>query len=354
MTAFWDTIEQHYQKELPLVIYRKPGAVNLCCILQGNNKVYNLQDFRERGFVFAPFDSRKPAILIRPDEILEMQYTLDAKKTSDLQLFQAFNEEQKDFHINLIKKGVAKINLGSLTKVVLSRKLEVHYEGCPIALFKEILATYFSAFCYMFYHPGVGLWIGATPELLISVKAENFDTMSLAGTQINLTNKPPVWTSKELEEQSLVTNYILEELRDEVQELKISTLESVKAGSLWHLRTTISGLAENAKLEKLVKTLHPTPAVCGIPRLTAKQFILKNENYDREYYTGYLGELNFGPQKENRTELFVNLRCLQLIGNLALLYVGGGITKDSDAKKEWEETISKSSTMLSIILNTIN
>ena len=354
MTTFWDTIEQHYQKELPFVVYRKPDQVNLCSVFQKNNIIYNLSDFRERGFVFAPFDSGKPAVLIRPDKILETRYFLEEKKISAVPFLKVVNEEQKDFHINLVKKGVAKINLESLTKVVLSRKLEVHYKGCPIALFKEILATYFSAFCYMFYHPGVGLWIGATPELLLSINAENFDTMSLAGTQINLSNKPPVWTSKELEEQSLVTNYILEELKDEVQELKISTLESVKAGSLWHLRTTISGLVENAKLEKLIKTLHPTPAVCGIPKLTAKQFILKNENYDREYYTGYLGELNFGPHKENRTELFVNLRCLQLKGNLALLYVGGGITKDSDAKKEWEETISKSSTMLSILLNTIN
>ena len=92
--------------------------------------------------------------------------------------------------------------------------------------------------------------------------------------------------------------------------------------------------------------MHPTPAVCGLPREVAKIFIQQNENYKRTFYTGFLGELNIANQK---SLLFVNLRCMCIEGEIAEVYVGGGITKDSNAKKEWEETIAKSKTMKKVL-----
>ena len=49
------------------------------------------------------------------------------------------------------------------------------------------------------------------------------------------------------------------------------------------------------------------------------------------------------------TELFVNLRCMQLVKDQALIYVGGGITAGSDPENEWDETVLKSKTMSSIL-----
>ena len=45
-------------------------------------------------------------------------------------------------------------------------------------------------------------------------------------------------------------------------------------------------------LKSLVQALHPTPAVCGFPKQTVQNFIQSNEGYNREFYTGFLGELN--------------------------------------------------------------
>jgi len=112
--------------------------------------------------------------------------------------------------------------------------------------------------------------------------------------------------------------------------------------------------------------LHPTPAVCGLPKESAKQFILEHEDYNREFYTGFLGELNcettIAPRSgrrniENRayavsrtsTQLYVNLRCMQLKNQQAIIYVGGGITEGSNAESEWEETVSKSLVIKSIL-----
>ena len=131
-----------------------------------------------------------------------------------------------------------------------------------------------------------------------------------------------------------------------------------------HLRNQITGILdkEKASLKHVIQQLHPTPAVCGLPKSTAKKFILENENYNREFYTGFLGELNFkerihrNPKKrnvenmafdsvKNVSRLFVNLRCMQLLENTAKIYVGGGITKDSIPINEWTETVNKSATI---------
>jgi len=126
--------------------------------------------------------------------------------------------------------------------------------------------------------------------------------------------------------------------------LRQSNTETVKAGSLVHLRTQIKGDIEKEGLRSLVNLLHPTPAVCGMPKEKAKQFILENENYNRSYYTGYLGELNMTENKNSH--LFVNLRCMEIKNNIAEIYIGGGITKESNPEKEWEETVAKSNIML--------
>ena len=79
----------------------------------------------------------------------------------------------------------------------------------------------------------------------------------------------------------------------------------------------------------------------------SKEFILSNETYDREFYTGFLGELNY--KKDNATNLFVNLRCLKLENLNAAVFVGGGITAGSNAESEWKETQAKSRTMLNLL-----
>jgi isochorismate synthase len=78
----------------------------------------------------------------------------------------------------------------------------------------------------------------------------------------------------------------------------------------------------------VISVLHPTPAVCGLPKQEAKDFILENEG-TTEYYTGFLGELNKeGFNKDTlKSDLYVNLRCMKIKDNQAHLYMGCGITK---------------------------
>lgn len=373
---FFDRIAVQYRKNLPFVVYRKPRDTTVKAIFQSDDGLRSLENFSRTGFVFAPFDTGHPTLILSPDEMLEFSGALplahklgrtpSAPETQTNHLGLSPDTEKKEAHIRGVKKAIDEIGKGTLQKVVLSRPLNVGSNASPLDLLLKLLDRYPNAFCYLWYHPKVGLWLGATPEILLRLQNRQLTTMSLAGTQRYSGPTTPNWGNKELEEQELVTDYIVNALQDQISHLERHNTETVRAGNLLHLRTQISGDIQEGSLEGIVKALHPTPAVCGLPKENARKFIADNENYDRQYYTGFLGELNLTAEKrrsrnrrnlENQayrtrsktTTLYVNLRCMQLKNGKAYIYVGGGITKDSDPEKEWEETVAKSVTMLSIL-----
>ncbi|RLD26897.1 MAG: isochorismate synthase [Bacteroidetes bacterium] len=345
---FFESISQQYKRKLPFVAYRKRNVNTIKAILQQDFELYISKDFKENGFVFAPFDDKDNTVLIplEKSELISIEnaiselFVIPSKADKPLGSAQLISsKDNKQDHINLLQKGLEAIDSNQFQKVVLSRQETVsNSETNPISIFKNLLNIYLSAFVYIWYHPKVGLWLGATPETLLKIEENRFSTMALAGTQQYNGTFDVEWNNKEKEEQQIVTDYIVNSINGIVNDLKISEVETIRAGSLLHLQTKISGTlkTEAINFKRLLRKLHPTPAVCGLPKETAKAFILNNESCDREFYTGFLGELN-----TNHSELFVNLRCMQLKNNKAILYVGGGITKDSIPENEWNETLNK-------------
>jgi len=367
---FFYKIQDHYNNKLPFVVYRKPQASNLKGIFQKEDTVYKVENYKETGFVFAPFDDSEKSILIpleHADSLDSICSTEEAFHPNQNEI--TFKELEKENHIELIAKGIQYIDKNSFEKVVLSRKETVAVSGSKfLTFFKNLLNSYASAFVYCWYHPKIGLWLGATPETLMKIEGHQFSMMSLAGTQDYKGTLNVDWQDKEKREQQIVTDFITSNLKPLVKNIKISEVETVKAGNLVHLRTMIKASLnmDGFNLKHILSVIHPTPAVCGMPKQTTKKFILENENYNREFYTGYMGELNFeqktGPSSKLRntenqaytyykrsTQLYVNLRCMQIRNNEAYIYIGGGITKTSNPEKEWEETVSKSKVIKSIL-----
>jgi isochorismate synthase len=100
----------------------------------------------------------------------------------------------------------------------------------------------------------------------------------------------------------------------------------------------------------MLDLLHPTSAVCGMPKVPATEFILKNEGYDRDFFSGFLGPVNIqSSEGQIESHIFVNLRTMKIEKNIATLYAGCGITADSNAEKEWNETEMKTQTLGSVI-----
>jgi isochorismate synthase len=344
-----NTISTQYQQQLPFVIYRKPNEKGVSAFLMRDADLTFTTNFQEKGFVFAPFSDSEKAILFREDQadFVSEELLTSAYNFKNIEL-ESFNVS-KEKYLKTVEKAIDQIISGHLKKVVISREELVSVDNFSvIEIYEKLLLTYKNAFVYAWFHPKVGLWFGATPETLLSINGTDFRTMSLAGTQVYKEHEKAVWKSKELEEQQLVTTFIEQQLATVATNLEVEKRETIKAGNLLHLRTKVSGsLKAPASLKELIRVLHPTPAICGLPREAARNFIFENEKYDRSFYTGFLGELNLQHSKEQSktSALFVNLRCMKIKNKFASVYVGGGITRDSDAEKEWEETVLKTKTM---------
>jgi isochorismate synthase len=400
---FFKELRFQLEKGLPFVAYRKPVVPNspgvIKAFLQKDPELYSTT-YLESGFVFAPFDEKEPAILIPGEFSNYLETTFNNSETSKLSKItdpgNSENSLEKEKHIKLVQKGIDSIKNKSFKKVVLSRKEIIQIPAStklePIEIFRDLTEKYPEAFAYIWFHPKVGLWLGATPETLLEVERNRYKTMALAGTQKYEGTLDVNWGEKEKEEQQFVTDSILEDLKPISNKIEITSPYTAKAGNLLHIRTDILGTdaefrvssdsdseshisgadaefrvsTEAGNMKKLILALHPTPAVCGLPKAPAKKFILENENYNREFYTGFLGELNLkktlqrsGNRKNRENQaytsitktsaLFVNLRCMKLEVSKAVLFVGGGITKDSDPVAEWEETSNKAQTMKRVL-----
>ncbi|TYA78709.1 chorismate-binding protein [Seonamhaeicola marinus] len=370
MEDFFKRVQEHHNLKLPFVVYRKPNKSEVKAILQKSDELIFTSEFKEQGFVFSPFDNTEKSILIRlaDAEVMSIENPILDTIKADPQKQTEASATEKQRHMFLVKKGINAIKEGLFKKVVLSRKESVTLENKdPISIFKRLLGKYASAFVYCWYHPEVGLWLGATPETLVKIEGNRFSIMALAGTQVYKNTLDVVWQDKEIQEQQYVTDFVVDSLKPSAESIKVSDTTTVKAGNLLHLKTMISAqLKPTANLKDVIYAIHPTPAVCGLPKKAAKDFILKEEDYNRSFYTGFLGELNLdaitSPRSgrrniENRayaitrksTQLYVNLRCMQLVNDKANIYIGGGITESSNPEKEWEETVAKSLVMKSIL-----
>ena len=56
---FFESISEHYEKQLPFVVYCKPSSFHVHALLQKNDVLFKISDYNESGFVMAPFDFRK-------------------------------------------------------------------------------------------------------------------------------------------------------------------------------------------------------------------------------------------------------------------------------------------------------
>jgi isochorismate synthase len=260
----------------------------------------------------------------------------------------------------LVRKGIEKIEENIFQKVVLSRKKELSFENniSITEAFKKLCKKYPNAFISAVYLPEFNsIWMGASPELLVSLNADGlFKTMSLAGTQSvfnheneRISPSNARWSQKEIEEQAFVSRYIIECFKKvRVREYIENGPKTVEAGNLLHLQTDFSVDTKAIEFKQfatvMLELLHPTSAVCGMPKQAALPFILENEPYNREFYSGFLGPVNIN----GASNIFVNLRSLKIENNTASLFAGAGITEDSDPKKEWKETEMKMETLLNV------
>jgi|SaaInl5LU_22_DNA_1037371.scaffolds.fasta_scaffold22951_3 isochorismate synthase len=235
-------------------------------------------------------------------------------------------------------------DLHGLQKAVYGRVKSVYFDETKCReMFDELCERYPKAFVYLVSSELFGTWIGATPEVLLSMHGHQGYTMSLAGTK--KVHAGEAWDDKEMEEQYIVTEFIQNRLlNQDLQEIEQHGPFDIDAGPVKHLRTDFSFYSPDKSAIDIALELHPTPAVAGVPTKIAQDLVATIEPFYRDLYTGFIGATD-----EKNSYLYVNLRCCQILPGKAYLYIGGGYTSSSIPEDEWEETENKARTLLDIL-----
>lgn len=351
-----DLIRQGYA----FALFRLPQTNEPSLIIQTAGKPLQLNDYCElndkNGFVFAPFviSEANPLLVIKSDVRLngnhEIEEWMQQNRLSAPELvFSKENSPVRDEskrYEEVFGTFLTALQNRAFEKLVLSRykDREIDPPLCLTELFCSASDLYPNGFTYMVYTPQAGLWMGSTPEILLSGKDDAYSTVALAGTM--KASDSPVWSEKNKLEQEYVARYIREKLHSLGIESEERGPVTAKAGALVHLKSVFSfSFTDPQRLGDVISMLHPTPAVCGLPKEEAYHFICDHEGYDRSYYSGFLGPLD----QDAETDLYVNLRCMRIMPSYVRLYAGGGLLISSDLESEWNETEDKMQTMLSLL-----
>ncbi len=239
----------------------------------------------------------------------------------------------------------------AVEKVVLARRAVVE-ASLPIDV-AEVLRVLGRDFlsCTRFAIAAGGrtpVFVGATPERLVAIEGRKLSTMALAGTtRCDDADEE----SRRVAEQALVDStkdrvehrYVIDDIRQRLapicKDLDVGKIPTIRRlHNVSHLETTISArLRAGSEPAEVVDSLHPTPAVCGVPTDRARVMIREHEGFDRGPYAGTLGWID----ADGNAEFDVALRCGVLDGRRATLFAGAGITADSDPEVEVAETRRK-------------
>ena len=367
--ALWAT-----ENELPFVLYRLPNQKYFNCLIGSEITRINDEDLSSiaDGFLISSYEGEQYFInngISLSSEDREISVSAKWPVHIALDSIGLVNEPWQPYsidntvvetsrteYIDQVNQCIDEINNSDLIKVVpsITKRVKLPEGQELLETFTSLCDTYSNTFVSLLSTPKLGTWLGASPETLIEVDNSGiFRTMSLAGTQ-KFTDELPLhalpWTQKEIEEQAMVSRYIINRFKEiRLREFEEVGPRTVKAGNLVHLCSTFTVDTIATDYEDLgstmLKLLHPTSAVCGMPKPQAKALLKSLEKHQRKLYSGYLGPINM---KEG-SHIYVNLRCMEVLKDEAILYAGAGVTAYSNPEDEWLETELKCNTLLNII-----
>lgn len=322
--------------------YRLPDAGTETTVSRYCNVVEGLH----KGFVIAPFrqDRHRTFTLAEGEntKISELDTLANGIKVAD-----SFPEStSREQHRAEVERFISEIKVGKLNKGVAARQLAINKNISLSETFMRLCREYPKAFIFCFGCDATGVWLGASPETLISGNNGMLTSMALAGTRG--AGSCGDWDEKNIKEHNVVRDFIRDAFAAAGYNPVTGLTHTAQAGPVEHLRTFISCAIPDcdrmdiSKAGQLALRLSPTPALCGFPVEKAMRIIDSCESFDRTYYGGFCG-----PYISDRDfSFFVNLRSMHCMPGSCTLYAGGGINELSDPDDEWTETEKKLSTLL--------
>jgi isochorismate synthase len=262
-------------------------------------------------------------------------------------------DPEPDEYAEAVTRAVARIGRGELRKVVLARSMLVDAGRTLDAkrLLWRLRAV--DPECYVFAAPqraeaGNAVLVGATPELLVRRRGRVVEATPLAGSaqrfgdagRDRASGNRLFASAKDREEHAVVVEEVARVLRSFCDGLEHPhEPELLATANVWHLATPFRGRLHDPAVTSLdlVAALHPTPAVCGVPREAAREALEALEPIERGAYAGPVGWTD----ANGDGEWAIALRCAEITGSTARLFAGAGIVADSVPEAEVDETERK-------------
>lgn len=258
-----------------------------------------------------------------------------------------------------VRAALDEVETGRLAKVVLARAVELDAGAPldPLRVASRLRAAHPG--CAVFaVQQGDATFVGATPELLARVDGDRLRTAAVAGSAArgerasdDRARAAALRASvKDRAEHAAVVDDLAARLRPLCRRLAVPAEPRVlRTAVVQHLWTPIRGtLRRDVGLLDVAGALHPTPAICGVPRAAAFARVLAHESVARGWYGGCLGWLDLHDRRSG--ELGVAIRTALLHGSHAVLHAGAGLVRGSRWEAELEETRLKLRAMLHALL----
>ena len=277
--------------------------------------------------------------------------SLTPELDQDLGWVKEVDHQNDPNYLELVSSALTEINAGNMTKVVTARSLSLPANLNSAALLQRLRLRHPSCATFAIAH-GSQVFLGASPETLVNVRGDRLETAALAGSRPRHEHPGAdarlraelLANPKERNEHQIVIDDITNSLTTAGVHLDAPAPTGVmKLRRIQHLHTPISGnLPGNIDILDLIKALHPTPAVAGLPRQRAQDWIDENELMDRGWYAAPVGWMT----PEGGGEFRVALRSALLTDKSLTLFAGGGIVDGAEPDRELAETATKFEALL--------
>ncbi|OOF56612.1 isochorismate synthase [Rodentibacter myodis] len=253
-----------------------------------------------------------------------------------------------------VKQALFEIKQGELTKVVLANETTFHLRQAinPYDFLAESEKQNHGCYHFLWAENPYSTFVGSTPERLFAREYNLFLTEALAGTapmtgdqQEN--RQQADWLLKDeknLNENWLVVQDISQNIKSMVETFDVSEVELKPLRKVQHLLRKIrANLTAHYRDSALLKAIHPTAAVSGLPQQEARMILSEIETFERGWYAGTLGIMS-----EAYSEFCVAIRSAFIEGNRIRVFAGAGIVEGSQPFIEWKEIERKAAGLISL------
>lgn len=258
-------------------------------------------------------------------------------------------------YMSAIRRIQAYIASGDVYQVNMSQRFGMNFEGDPFALFRTLYRMNPAPF-FAYINAGDHHIVSTSPERFILQEGRAVETRPIKGTrprgktpsEDDVLRRALLDSPKDDAELSMIVDLMRNDIGKVCSPGSIQVSEHKRIETyrnVCHLVSKITGTLEtgNGSVD-LIKAVFPGGSITGCPKIRAMEIIDEFEPSSRHIYTGAIGYISF----HDTMDLSIAIRTATIQNDRILFSVGGGVVYDSDPSDEFEETLHKGETLLSV------